>query len=108
MPFDEQLAQRVRQVLKGTRGVTEKRMFGGLCFLLRGKMCCGVERDRLVVRVGAEQYAQALARPHARPMDFTGRPLKGFVYVLSAGCRTAASLKAWVRRGVDVARSLRN
>jgi len=90
MAFDERLAQRIRQILKGARGVTEKRMFGGLCFLVRGKMCCGVERDHLVVRVGPEQYERALSKPHARPMDFTGRPLKGFVYGLngrlSDGC----------------------
>ena len=106
MPFDEQLAQRVRQMLKGKRGVTERRMFGGLCFLLRGNMCFGVERDRLVVRVGPEQYARALSKPHARPMDFTGRPLKGFVYVSAKGNRTAASLKAWIARSLDFVGSL--
>ena len=106
MPFDERLAQRIRQMLKGKREVTEKRMFGGLCFLFRGHMCCGIERDRLVVRVGPEQYASALARPHSRPMDFTGRPLKGFVYVSAQGCRTTASLKSWVSSGLDFAGSL--
>jgi len=108
MAFDERLAQRIRQILKGARGVTEKRMFGGLCFLVRGKMCCGVERDRLVVRVGPEQYERALSKPHARPMDFTGRPLKGFIYVSAEGCRTAASLKAWLTRGLAFASSLPN
>ena len=106
MPFDEQLAQRIRQLLKGKRGVTERRMFGGLCFLLRGNMCFGVERDRLVARVGPEQYARALSKPHARPMDFTGRPLKGFVYVSAKGYRTTASLKAWITRSLDFVGSL--
>ena len=101
MPFNERLAQRVRQTLQGKRGMTERQMFGGLCFLLHGNMCCGVERDRLVVRVGPAAYAQALSKPHARPMDFTGRPLKGFVYVSSEGYRTASSLRAWIARGLD-------
>ena len=106
MQFDERLAQRIRRALNGKRGVAEKRMFGGLCFLLHGNMCCGVERDRLVIRVGPEQYEQALSKPHARPMDFTGRPLRGFVYVSAEGCRTEPSLKAWVSRGLDFAGSL--
>ena len=106
MPFDEALADRVRRLLKRRRGVTEKRMFGGLCFLLNGNMCCGVERDRLVVRVGPNQYERALAKPHARPMDFTGRPLTGFVYVDARGCRSAAALKSWLMLGARFAESL--
>ena len=106
MAFDERLAQRVRETLGRARSITEQRMFGGLCFLVNGNMCCGVERDRLVVRVGPKQYEQALSKPHARPMDFTGRPLTGFVYVSAKGYRTAASLKAWVSYGLDFAKSL--
>ena len=106
MPFDEALAGRVRRLLKRRRGVTERRMFGGLCFLLNGNMCCGVERGRLVVRTGPTQYERALKRPYARPMDFTGRPLKGFVYVDARGCRSAAALKAWITLGADFAASL--
>ena len=106
MPFDPKLAVRVKQALKDARGVREQPMFGGLCFMVGGHMCCGVERNRLVVRVGPEQYQQALALPHARPMDFTGRPLKGFVYVSAEGCRTDAALRAWVSRARAFIRTL--
>ena len=86
--------------------MTEKKMFGGLSFLVNGNMCCGVIRENLVVRVGPERYDETLSKPNARPMDFTGRALKGFVYVSPAGCRTSASLKKWVEMGVELARSL--
>ena len=85
MPYDEKLAGRVRDALAGRRGVTEKKMFGGLSFLLNGNMCCGVARENLVVRVGPDQYEKALSKPSARPMDFTGRALQGFVYVSPTG-----------------------
>jgi TfoX/Sxy family transcriptional regulator of competence genes len=79
VPYDERLSERVRLALKPRRGISEKKMFGGLAFLLRGNMLCGVIDQDLLVRVGADAYEQALARPHAREMDFTGRPLKGVV-----------------------------
>lgn len=75
-------------------------MFGGLCFLLADRMCCGVVNRNLVVRVGPERYEDALGQAHARPMDFTGRPLRGFVYVDPAGYRSEQSLAQWVRRAV--------
>ena len=75
--------------------------------MLGGSMCCGVVRDDLVVRVGPDSYEDALAEPHARPMDFTGHPLRGMVYVEPEGCRTDKALASWVRRGVDFAASLR-
>ena len=75
-------------------------MMGGLCFMHRGHMCCGVMKDQLVVRVGRERHADALAEPHVRPMDFTGRPLRGFVFVAPAGIRTRRILDRWVSRGV--------
>ena len=90
----EALADRVRAVLKGKKGISEKRMFGGVCFLLRGNMLCGTARSRFMFRVGKAQDAAALARPGARPMDFTGRKLAGFVFVDPA-C-DARALKAWV------------
>lgn len=80
-------------------------MFGGLCFTVGGHMCCGVAGHDLVVRVGPARYLEALAAPHARPMDFTGRPLKGFVYVGPAGYR-AADLTKWIRRALSFAGSL--
>ncbi len=106
MPYDEQLAGRVRAILGHHRGLTEKKMFGGLSFMLRGNMCCGVLRDDLVVRVGPEHFEMALAEPHARPMDFTGRPLKGMVYVGPDGYRSEVALTNWVTRGADFAASL--
>ena len=96
MAYDEKLAGRVRALLKGRRGITEKKMFGGLAILCSGKMCCGVLKEDLVARVGADGYEKALARPHVRPMDFTGRPMKGYVYVAPAAIRDKRALKRWV------------
>ena len=107
MAYNEKLAQRVREILKRRRGVSEKKMFGGLAFLVNGNMCCGINGDRLMVRVGPDAYEQALAAKHAVEMDFTGRSLKGFVYVLPAGIRTAASLRKWVEQSVAFARGLK-
>lgn len=106
MAFSEPLADRVRTVLARRRGIDEKRMFGGVAFLVNGHMFCGVNKDDLVVRVGPDAWAEALSRKHARPMDFTGRPLSGYVYVAPQGVRTAPSLKSWVDRGLKFARTL--
>ena len=105
MPYDEKLVERVRGVLAG-KAVEERKMFGGLTFMLQGNMCCGVAGERLMVRVGPEKYDQALGQKHAQLMDFTGRPMKGFVFVGSEGLTSAKELEAWVRRGVDFALSL--
>ncbi len=96
MAYDFELAAALRQALSSVSGVNERRMFGGLCFLVHGNMLCGVETDRYMLRVGKEQYARALARPGARPMDFTGRPLAGFVWVDARGL-SGRALAAWVR-----------
>lgn len=98
--YDEQPADRIRRVLRGREDVVEKRMFGGLCFMVSGKMCCGLTKTDLVVRVGKDGYAAAVALPHARPMDFTGRPLAGMVYVDPAGYATPGALAKWVGRGI--------
>ena len=98
MAYDEKLAGRIRALLKGKRGIAERKMFGGIAFLLRGKMCCGVLDADLVARVGAEGYRKALKQCGARPMDFTGRALTGFVYVAPAATRTARGLRHWVER----------
>ncbi len=108
MAYDEKLAKRIRGCLKGRHGISEKRMFGGLSFMLEGNMCVGILGDRLMVRVGAEGYDQALAEPHVKPMDFTGRPLRGFVYVDPEGFRTEDSLMKWIDRGVEFASSLKS
>lgn len=96
MPIDEKLAARIRKLLNGQPSVEEKRMFGGLAFLVNGHMCCGVLNKDLVLRLAREEYNEAISRAHARPMDFTGRPMRGFVYVSPAGCRSARDLRAWV------------
>src|SRR5207247_5007172 len=106
MPFDELLAQRVRDILAEECFAKERQMFGGLAFMVNGHMCCGIVGEELVVRVGAAAHKQALSRPHARAMDFTGRPMKGFVYVEPSGYRTAASLRTWIRFGLEVGLSL--
>lgn len=106
MAYDEGLAQRVREVLEDRADVTEKKMFGGLAFLIGGNMCTGIVGDELMVRVGPDAHAEALARPEAREMDFTGRSMKGFVYVGCDGIEDDAELAAWVARGVAFAASL--
>jgi TfoX/Sxy family transcriptional regulator of competence genes len=106
MAFDEAVAKRVRNALGSTHEVAEKRMFGGIAFMLRGNMCCGVIGDRLMLRVGPDGYEAALSRSHARPMDFTGKPMKGMVYVEPAGFASAGDLKTWISRAVEFALSL--
>ena len=106
MPYDESLAERVRAVFRSEPGYTEKKMFGGICFMVRGKMAVGVTGSDLMVRPGPDNFEDALALPHTRPMDFTGRPMKGFVYVEAAGVATDAALAEWVERGARLARSL--
>jgi len=106
MPFDERLAQRVRNILAEECPAKERRMFGGLAFMVNGHMCCGIVGEELVVRVGPAAHKQALSRPHARAMDFTGRPMKGFVYVERSGYRTAAGLRTWIRFGLEFVLSL--
>jgi len=108
--YDEKLAARVRDALVGVAAVEEKKMFGGLCFLVRGHMACGITGEaqggELMVRVGKDASEAALAREHAKEMTFTGRSLKGMVYVDPAGVRTAAQLSGWVAMGVEHAESL--
>jgi TfoX/Sxy family transcriptional regulator of competence genes len=84
--------------LASRRDVTEKKMFGGLAFLVRGNMCCGVVGERLMVRVGPAAYEAALSQPHAGEMNFTGRPMKGFVYVEPEGVESDRALRKWVAR----------
>jgi len=106
MNFDDKLAARVRRLLKRRAGYSERRIFGGLCFMLNGNMCGGVLHDNLIVRVMPEDYAASLKRPHTRKFDFTGRPLKGFVVVRPKGHRTDKSLKHWMAHGTRCALSL--
>lgn len=102
MACDEQLAERVRQSFK-ERKVTfkEKRMMGGLCFMVNGKMCVGVETDQLMVRLDPAIYEQALARKGCVPMDFTGRPMRGFVFVNAPGYTANRDLRSWLELALD-------
>ncbi len=100
MAVDEYLGDRIRAVLASEAGVSERRMFGGIAFMLRGHMCCGIAGNDFMVRVGPGGYQAALAEPHVRPMDFTGRPLKSMVYVSPDGCRSDEALARWVGLGV--------
>ncbi len=106
MAFDQILASRVREILAVRNDVSERKMFGGLCFMVRGHMCCAVEKADFMLRVGPEEYAAALKHKHARPMDFTGRPLTGFIYVAPAGVKTKRDLARWIGMGVDFVESL--
>lgn len=96
MPYDEGVAERLRDVFSGRDDIVEKKMFGGIAFMHRGNMCCGIVRDVLMARVGPDAYETALARQHVREMDFTGKALKGFVYVDPAGFAEDVDLRKWV------------
>ena len=98
MAYDEELAERVRAAMPATGDLTERKMFGGLCFMLDGHMVCGVSGDRLMLRLGPEAADAALDEPHVRVMDFTGRPMKGYVYVEPAGLAGRA-LDRWLAGG---------
>ena len=106
MAYDHDLANRVREQLADEAAVTEKAMFGGLAFLLRGNMAVGITGDELMVRVGPDSSEEALERPHTRAFDMTGRPMMGWVLVEPAGTRTKRQLSSWVGRGVRFAHSL--
>ena len=96
MPFDEGVAQRLREVFDDRKDIVEKRMFGGIAFMHRGNMCCGIVNDVLMARVGPDAYEDAPARPYARKMDFTGKAMKGFVYVDPDGFAEDEALREWV------------
>ena len=96
MAYDESVVLRIRSELGQETGVKERKMFGGIAFMLRGNMWCGVLADELMLRVGPELHEKALARAHVRPMDFTGKPMRGFIYVSSRGFRTRKQLRSWL------------
>lgn len=96
MAYDEKLADRVRALVQGTRHIGELKMFGGLCFTLQGNMAVGINGDELMARVGPDAYEASLQKPGARAMDFTGRPLTGYLFVGPAGIKTKPQLQKWV------------
>jgi len=105
MAYDEKLADRVRDVLTTEDGVTERKMFGGLAFMVCGHMACGIVGEDLMLRLGADGAERALGRPHVRPMDFTGRPMTGMVFVGPEGLRGAA-LRPWVGKALGFVETL--
>lgn len=106
MAYDEGLAQRIRDSLQEAPGLVEKKMFGGIGYMLQGNMACGVNQDTLIVRVGPDLYEEALSRPHTRVFDMTGRPMKGWVVVAPEGIEEDDDLDQWIQQGVDFALSL--
>jgi len=106
MAYDEQLADRVRDALAPRAGLSERRMFGGIAFMIGGNMAVGVIGDELMVRLDPADAERAQAEDHVRPMDFTGRPMKGMVFVSSDGTADDEDLAGWVDAGADFAASL--
>jgi TfoX/Sxy family transcriptional regulator of competence genes len=106
MAYDEELAERVREVLAARADVSERKMFGGIAFMVAGNMAFGVLGDELIVRLGDEEAEKALAEDGVRPFDFTGKPAKGTVYVSAERVSGDADLSEWVDAGADYAASL--
>ena len=106
MAYDEGLAQRVRELISEQPGYEEKKMFGGIGFLLRGNMACGVIREDLIIRVGADAYTDSLLKPHVELFDITGRAMTGWVIVKESGYREDQTLENWVQQGVAYALTL--
>lgn len=101
MAYDEDLASRIREILAEGGEVEERKMFGGIAFMVGGHMCCGIIGEELMLRLGPEAAQEALKKPHVRPMDFTGRPMKGYVYVAQPGIRTEKTLRDWLQLARD-------
>ena len=101
MAYDEGLAQRIQEALGDLPGLVEKKMFGGVGFMVQGNMACGVNKNDLIVRVGPERYEEALTQPHVRVFDLTGRPMKGYIYVTPDGFDIDSDLEYWVQLALD-------
>ena len=106
MTYDNALLQRIRTLVAGKPGYEEKKMFGGVCFLLHGNMACGVLNEDLIVRVGPDSYEDSLKQPNTKPFDLTGKPMKGWVMVSAEGHKTSEALTFWVNRGMAFALTL--
>ncbi|MFC2031113.1 TfoX/Sxy family protein [Chloroflexota bacterium] len=106
MAYDELLGRRIQGIMVGLPGFVEKKMFGGVGYMLQGNMACGVNGDDLIVRVGAENYEDALAKSYTKEFDMTGRPMTGWVVVTADGVESDVDLETWVQQGIDFALSL--
>jgi hypothetical protein len=106
MAYDEELAARVRKALDNTEGLVEKKMFGGVGYMLHGNMACGVLGNKVIIRVGPDRHAMTIEQPETVPFDITGRPMKGWVMVLPEGYETDEMLMSWLQEGISFAKSL--
>jgi TfoX/Sxy family transcriptional regulator of competence genes len=106
MAFDEKLATRIEKVLAKVPHVVQKKMFGGVAFMVRQHMCVGVVDDMLMARVGPDQYAGCLKEKYAKEMTFTGKPMKGMLYIESRGIATEDQLRYWIDKCLDFVSSL--
>ena len=106
MAYDESLAERVRRLLDDPPEMVEKKMFGGVGFLVQGNMACGVHQDYLIVRINPESHEAALRQPHVRVFDLTGRAMKGWIVVEKDGIVEEETLHHWIRKGIDFALTL--
>ena len=106
MSYDEGLAERISELFQDRNDVEEKKMFGGLCYMVSNHMCCGIVKDTLMARVGPGNYKKCLAKKHAREMDFTGKALKGMIYVAPKGIESDENLVEWVNYCTDFVESL--
>ena len=100
MAYDEELADRVREIVQESAEPDERKMFGGVAYMVEGHMCVGVIKENLVLRLGGEEAKKALEDPNVRPMDFTGRPMKNFLYVAAGGTKSEKDLRGWIARGL--------
>jgi TfoX/Sxy family transcriptional regulator of competence genes len=106
MAYDETLAERIRATVAGRDGISEQKMFGGLCFMTGGNMFCGVSKGELMVRIGPDNHDAASSRPGTRPMDFTGRPMRGYLFVAADAIATSEALTGWVEQCLAFTESL--
>ena len=106
MVYDEGLVERLREIFEDRRDVEEKKMFGGIAFMVRGHMCVGIVGETLMARIGPDEYDKALKKKHVREMDFTGKPMKGFIYIDPEGFESDKDLQYWVTMSETYAKSL--
>ena len=107
MAYDTKLEERIQEKLKGTRGLVEKKMFGGVGFMIRGNMACGVMKDDLIVRFDPDQHNQIIKRAHVKPFMATrGKPMAGWILIEPEGCKTDKALGSWIEMGVEFAKTL--
>ncbi len=106
MAYDEGLAERIREYFQSRSDVVEKKMFGGLCYIVSQHMCCGIVKETLMARVGADNYDSSLGKKHVSEMDFTGKAMKGMIYVSPEGVETDSELAEWLNLCIEFVESL--